>query len=79
MFIDRVTESLSHCDGQGWIIKTNQAEFFFVPVKAGEGQGTRIVVDQESGGGEGGGGEARKLLVSCSFNCLDWTCGQPSG
>ena len=30
-------------------------------------------------GGEGGGGEARKLLVSCSFNCLDWTCGQPSG
>ena len=37
------------------------------------------MVDQESGGGEGGGGEARKLLVSCSFNCLDWTCGQPSG
>lgn len=28
-------------------------------------------------GGEGE--EARKLLVSCSFNCLDWTCGQASG
>ena len=53
-----------------------------VPVKAREGQGTiRVVVDQGSGEGRGvsGGGEARKLLVSCSFNCLDWTCGQPSG
>ena len=41
----------------------------------------RILVDQGWGGGGGGGGgrgEARKLLVSCSFNCLDWTCGQPS-
>ena len=37
----------------------------------------KIVVDH--GGGSGGGGEARKLLVSCSFNCLDWTCGQASG
>ena len=26
-----------------------------------------------------GRGEAGKLLVSCSFNCLDWTCGQASG
>ena len=49
------------------------------PVKAREGQGARTVVDQGSREGVGGGGEARKLLVSCSFNCLDWTCGQPSG
>ena len=53
--------SVSHCDGQGWIIKTNQAEFFFVPVKAGEGQGTRIVVDQESGGGRGGRRGGQKI------------------
>ena len=52
---------------------------------AGLGRGRsrgRILVDQGwgGGGGVGGGrGEARKLLVSCSFNCLDWTCGQPSG
>ena len=37
-------------------------------------RGGAVVVAR--GGGEG---EARKLLVSCSFNCLDWTCGQPSG
>ena len=45
-------------EGHRWIFKTNQAEFFFVPVKVGEGQGTRIVVDQESRG-EGGGRRRR--------------------
>ena len=56
--------SVSHCDGQGWIIKTNQAEFFFVPVKAGEGQGTRIVVDQESAGGAAGGRRGGQKIAS---------------
>lgn len=40
-----------------------------------EGQGAKLWLTR----GGRGGGEARKLLVSCSFNCLDWTCGQASG
>lgn len=63
--------------GQGWRVMGSSLSLS----RQGKVRGPSVVVDQGSGEGRGvsGGGEARKLLVSCSFNCLDWTCGQPSG